>query len=251
MRVDPARIHLVREKRVLVLRAHDALSHEHTLGSTGYPVNGSLFGPFDSSTGVGREAECNVTYAGRTAKRKALLETDEILVRGEPRIAVKRADITKAEAKGGSLLVRWNGGEMSLALGAHAEKWAKDIANPKTRLDKLGVKPGHKVALVGVTDKALAGETERAGAEVSKATKELDLVFLQVDTPKDLAKLANAAARIAPAGGVWVLTPRGVEGLKDTDVMKAGKAAGLVDVKVVRFSETHSANKFVVPKSKR
>jgi hypothetical protein len=30
-----------------------------------------------------------------------------------------------------------------------------------------------------------------------------------------------------------------------------GKAAGLVDVNVVAFSETHSANKFVIPKAKR
>jgi hypothetical protein len=33
--------------------------------------------------------------------------------------------------------------------------------------------------------------------------------------------------------------------------MKAGQAAGLVDVKVVRFSETHTAEKFVVPKKLR
>jgi hypothetical protein len=33
--------------------------------------------------------------------------------------------------------------------------------------------------------------------------------------------------------------------------MAAGKAAGLVDVKVVRFSETHTAEKFVIPKSRR
>jgi hypothetical protein len=33
--------------------------------------------------------------------------------------------------------------------------------------------------------------------------------------------------------------------------MKAGKAAGLVDVKVVRFSDTHTAEKFVVPVNMR
>jgi hypothetical protein len=29
--------------------------------------------------------------------------------------------------------------------------------------------------------------------------------------------------------------------------MKAGKTAGLVDVKVVRFSDTHTAEKYVIP----
>ncbi|MFL6248779.1 MAG: hypothetical protein ACJ74H_22330 [Thermoanaerobaculia bacterium] len=31
----------------------------------------------------------------------------------------------------------------------------------------------------------------------------------------------------------------------------AGKAAGLVDVKVVRFSDTHTAEKFVIPLKSR
>ena len=34
-------------------------------------------------------------------------------------------------------------------------------------------------------------------------------------------------------------------------VMTAGEAAGLVDVKVVRFSDTHTALKFVIPKARR
>jgi hypothetical protein len=33
--------------------------------------------------------------------------------------------------------------------------------------------------------------------------------------------------------------------------MTAGKAVGLVDVKVARFSETHHREKFVIPVSKR
>jgi hypothetical protein len=33
--------------------------------------------------------------------------------------------------------------------------------------------------------------------------------------------------------------------------MKAGKDAGLVDVKVVRFSDTHTAEKFVIPVTAR
>jgi hypothetical protein len=33
--------------------------------------------------------------------------------------------------------------------------------------------------------------------------------------------------------------------------MTAGRAAGLVDTKVVRFSETHTAEKFVIPRAKR
>ena len=70
---------------------------------------------------------------------------------------------------------------------------------------------------------------------------------MQADAPGDLAKIVKWKASLAPAGALWIVSPRGVPGLKDTDVMAAAKRAGLVDVKVVRFSETHSANKFVIP----
>jgi hypothetical protein len=33
--------------------------------------------------------------------------------------------------------------------------------------------------------------------------------------------------------------------------MHGGKSAGLVDVKVVRFSRTHTAEKFVIPVTRR
>lgn len=201
---------------------------------------------------VGREAECPVTYKGKTATRKVLLETDEIVARGDPRVVVSRARITKAEAKGDVLTLAWEGGTMRLALGKDAARWANEIANPKTRLDKLGVKPGMKVVLRGVTDAALAEEVNAAGAGIAGVlAKNVDIVFLEINAPSGLASVAKARAQIAPAGAVWVLTPRGVAGLKDTDVMKAGKAAGLVDVKVVRFSETHTASKLVIPVAKR
>ena len=63
--------------------------------------------------------------------------------------------------------------------------------------------------------------------------------------------LADLRDALAPAGALWVLRPKGCGAITESDVMAAGKAAGLVDVKVVRFSETHTAEKFVIPVSKR
>ena len=42
-----------------------------------------------------------------------------------------------------------------------------------------------------------------------------------------------------------------VEGDLSLDDLAAGKKAGLVDVKVVSFSETHTAEKFVIPRGDR
>jgi len=52
-------------------------------------------------------------------------------------------------------------------------------------------------------------------------------------------------------GAIWVIRPRGSDAISEGDVMAAGKAAGLVDIKVARFSDTHSALKFVIPIGQR
>ena len=54
-----------------------------------------------------------------------------------------------------------------------------------------------------------------------------------------------------PDGAIWVVRPKGRQEITEQDTMAAGKAAGLVDVKVVGFSETHTAEKFVVPLARR
>jgi hypothetical protein len=45
--------------------------------------------------------------------------------------------------------------------------------------------------------------------------------------------------------------PKGRPEIGEAAVMAAGKAAGLVDVKVVSFSVTHTAEKFVIPAKDR
>ena len=45
--------------------------------------------------------------------------------------------------------------------------------------------------------------------------------------------------------------PQGGRDLREAEVIRAGVEAGLVDNKVVRFSDTHSALRFVIPRSRR
>src|SRR5262249_2742847 len=80
---------------------------------------------------------------------------------------------------------------------------------------------------------------------------DLDMVFLQVEHADDLARLRLAASAIQQAGAVWVIHPKRRPDLKDTDIMAAGKQAGLVDNKTARISETHTALRFVIPKASR
>lgn len=202
---------------------------------------------------MGAEARCGAVVNGAAHEVKALLETSEIILRGEVKLKVPFSSITKLSATDGRLRVQHASGRLELHLGPAAEKWADKIRNPPSRLSKLGVKAGMRVALLGVSDDSFRRELADSGAVVreGRAGTGNDIVFLEATKSRDLAKIASAMRAIDRAGAIWVLHPRGVAGLKDVDVFAAARDAGLTYTKVMRFSDALSAEKLVIPKSER
>jgi hypothetical protein len=203
---------------------------------------------------MGAEARCKVRHGGQVAAAKALLETDEVVIRGDLRITIPLRDVTAATALDGALHLTWPGGPTVLELGAQAARWANRIRSPRGRLDKLGIKPGQSVAVLGVDDPEFLDELARRLEHYStKASKEHDVIFLSATDAAALDRLPRLKASLKRDGALWVVRPKGkgAEHISEKMVMAAGKAAGLVDVKVVRFSETHTAEKFVIPVASR
>ena len=210
---------------------------------------------------MGSEVTCLVRVATRASgrassdgatKAKVLLETDEIVVRGAAKLRIPFASIRALEADDGVLVVRHAKGEAQFELGAQAVKWKEKIERPKGRLEKLGVAPGHRVALVGVDDAAFVRELRAAGAELVEETARAQIVFVALTSAKNLLVLAGLRRVIAPACAIWTLRSKGKgAAVTESMVMTAARNVGLVDVKVVRFSETHTAEKWVVPLSQR
>ena len=63
---------------------------------------------------------------------------------------------------------------------------------------------------------------------------------------KDLKRVKAVKSWIEPNGAIWVVRPKGGRSeIRDTDVIDAGLAAGLVDNKIASFSETHGAMRLV------
>jgi hypothetical protein len=56
---------------------------------------------------------------------------------------------------------------------------------------------------------------------------------------------------MARDGAIWVVHPKGAGGLRDTEIFVEAKRLGLTYTKVARFSQTHTAEKLVIPKAKR
>src|ERR1700676_2777296 len=119
---------------------------------------------------MGQEIKCRVDFAGASSYGKALLETSEIIFRGAFRLKIPFQAITSLEASKGCLSVDYPDGRAVFHIGKAAEKWVEKIRNPPSRLDKLGVKPGIKVHLIGRHDQDFRRELDQRGA-VSSAKK--------------------------------------------------------------------------------
>ena len=131
-------------------------------------------------------------------------------------------------------------------------KFDKAVRYPRSRIDKLGVKPGFRVTVLGVDDPDFLAELEERGADVSKRTRPgSDMIFVAMAAKADLPRLDALRRTIKPEGAVWVIWPKGRKEFREDDVRAYGPRAELVDVKVMAFSETLSGLKMVVPLANR
>lgn len=124
---------------------------------------------------------------------------------------------------------------------------------------KLGIRPGHRVALLDAPDgfDATLGELP-ADVAILRALDEenrdegnrVDVALLFVTGETALReRFAPAAERLTPAGGLWVAWPKRASGvptdLNENVVREVGLAARLVDNKVCAIDDVWSGLRFV------
>jgi hypothetical protein len=199
---------------------------------------------------MGAEAKCRANVGKNAYDVTALLETDEIILRGGTKLRIPFQAIRSVSAKDGKLRVEHDGAPLSLELGAQAERWAEKIRSPKSRLQKLGVKEGSRVAVVDLSDGAFVDELRAARADlVDPGNRNAEIVFLGVETAAQLSRITRQSRKLAPGAALWVIHPKGKDGVKDTEIFAVAKEAGLTYSKVARFSETHTAERLGWPRS--
>lgn len=123
-----------------------------------------------------------------------------------------------------------------------------DVASARPLIDKLGVRPGAKVAIVNLADAGFVTLLRTRTQDIAngKPSTPCDLVFFGAEAAQDLDRLEELKVWIEPNGAIWVIRPKGGRvAIRDTDVIAAGLAAGLVDNKIASFSETHGAMRLV------
>lgn len=121
-------------------------------------------------------------------------------------------------------------------------------------LDKLGLKPGHAVRVLGGGDRALLARVrEKVGRGLVRGGL-ADVVLYWPRTAGEITPtLAELRGAIVEYGGIWVFTAKreqrsasGMSYLNQSDLIPLGLAAGLVDNKTCSATETESAMRFVI-----
>jgi hypothetical protein len=121
-------------------------------------------------------------------------------------------------------------------------------------LDKLGIRPGMRVAIVDIDDPEIRRLIAERTTDLTEDWPEpdTDVVLVGAETFEDLSRLGDLAGCIRPNGAIWVISRKGKAAtLRDVDVIEAGKQARLVDNKVASFSPTHTALRLVIPVARR
>lgn len=201
---------------------------------------------------MGLEAECTVRVGRKSSLGKAKLEADALQFRGGGNFALDFPfdRIRGASVDGDALVVRTDEQEARFELGAHvAERWLKQIKEPKGLLEKLEIGPDSRIAVVGVNDAPFLSAVRELVASMvdGRVPAGAQTVFFGAETKDALEKVPLLRARMAENGSLWIIRPKGSKAISEADVLATIRAAGLVDTKVVAFSRTHTAHKSMIP----
>jgi len=193
---------------------------------------------------MGKEAHVRAHFQDGPDEGRLQFEPPKLIFRGRARHVFEGEALTGVRAEAGELMLA---GGARFALGEKAAaSWADAILNPKTRMQKIGVKPGMRTAVLGVADATLSAELAEAGGVPAEALEDLDLLFYAADSAVELARIGDLLPRLSDRGALWIVSKKGrAATVRDTEVMAAAKAHGLVDNKVVAFSDTLTALRFV------
>jgi len=202
---------------------------------------------------MGNELQCTVRFGKQVSQGKALLETSELIFRGNFRLKILFSAMKSVDAVDGELRVQAPEGLAVFEIGESAVKWREKILHPKSRIEKLGVKRDARVSVLGDFDddfiRELAGLTDNLCTVA--IGNDAEHIFFSAPSRKELSTVSKHAKKLKGSVALWVVYPKGQKEITENDVIGAGRKSGLKDVKVVGFSSTHTALKFVIPMEDR
>lgn len=198
---------------------------------------------------MGRELTTTVKCGDDQGKVKVLLESSEILTRGEIRRKFPFGAMKSLGVKGGWLHFQCDGEPVAILLNDAAGAWLARISNPPSRVSKLRIKPGMRVHLTGDVEDGVAEELSAAGATIlPKQAAGTDVVLLFLRDALGLQTLPKLTPKLSDPGAIWVLWPKGAGApVKHEQVVTVARKAGLVQTISVGFSARFTGLRLVRP----
>lgn len=193
---------------------------------------------------MGREALTWAEVGSEAGDVRALLESTELVLRGDIRRKFPRLRLARVRVEGDFLRFDCDGERVALQLGSTvARRWAKAIDTPPPNLRaKLGLAEGARALRVGVFDDPEL-ESALAGVLVD-GVENADMIIACVSEAADLdAALAIHAA--SPALPLWVVHPKGKRvAFGDGEIRSVLRARGFRDTKSCAVSDQLTASRY-------
>lgn len=202
---------------------------------------------------MGQEFDGTVTVGGQKVAVRGDFGSDRVRFSGGRRGDVPYKQVQVLSTSKGILRIRADGVELQFPVGPNVDRLANKIRSPTTRLEKLGVKPGLSTVLLGKFETAFLAELDGVLSDwqTSLPDEPVDLLFVSARTLDDLADIQAFAAAIKPDGSLWIVYPKAKREIPEKTVLDTGRAAGLKDMKVARFTEKLTALRFMRPLADR
>jgi hypothetical protein len=188
---------------------------------------------------MGKELNTTIKCGREKATCKVMLETSQIIVRGDIKRRFPLASLRKLAARGGWLEFESAGERVSIKLDGDAAAWIDRIKNPPSRTQKLRLAAGMKACVLGVAEAGVVDEIAKATGRkpVRALVDNTDVVMLFAELVADLRRLREIERRLSPKGATWVLWPKGGGELRHESVVEAAAAVGLEQTISIGFSE--------------
>ncbi len=187
---------------------------------------------------------------GQAAHVKALLESKEIILRGELRKRLPFSELGNLKANLDRLSFTVDGEPVELILGNDASaKWASSITNPPSLAKKLGITPQSIVRVIGDVSEESLNEALAQAAQI--AEKNASLIIAVADSLDSLHHALKATRSQWSKGvPIWIVYPKGKgHSIDETAVRSLLRENGLMDTKVASISTRLTALRFSLPKN--
>ena len=203
---------------------------------------------------MGTELVTTVKIGSKKLEAKVLIESNTLIIRGVERKVIPLQHMQSVSLKSGTILFSFEKESYQIVLGDRAEKWFEKIKNPKSVMDKIGIKSDSTVAIINISDFNFINDVKKLTKKITinKSLKNTDIIIGEANNPVEAEKRFSLKKYLQSNGAIWIVSRKGKSAsIKDVEVMEIGRNYGFVDVKVVSFSESHTALKFVIPVNDR